>query len=356
MSVQGSRLPSGNILNVLLIGGVVVVAIIALSSLLKSASGLSLFGGGTGDKGGQTSDSSSELGRLQAEFDRAISEANRLESEASRAETEGRRGDAEQLRADAELIRAEAEKLRAENDKLAIELAGKAETLDVDVTIGGESEDSQKEKAGKEAGDEAGKIPESEETDSGQTVTDEAPDTMVKGTEPDTEITVGRDEIEEAIDKATNAKTRGQQRFRKESFFASGSESQIIVETDPRTGARITGGGTAGQPARFTIFETKPVTLSDVLRQNPEFTASQARDFLSKQGTFQTPEEQKAFEEFDFGTNLGRGIKASSTIVRGATTEEAKETEALKAEETLRRIQAGETVVAPKPKRPKRRF
>jgi len=350
LSLQSGGSGGSSILNIAIIGGVVVIAIIALTGLLKSASGI--FGTG-GDKGGQTSDSTSELARSQAEQSRAETEAGRLEEEADRAETEGRRADAEELRAQAEIVRAEAERLRAENDKLAIELADKAGTLSTNVQIGDESDDSQMEKTGAETANEVSEETGAtgpDQTASGQTGATSEPDTSVKGTKPDVEVSVGRDEIEEAIEKAQSGKTRGQQRFKKSSFFSSGSGQQIIVETDPVTGATITGGGTTGKKqARFTIFETKPQTLSDVLRIHPEFTASQARNFLSSQGVFSTDPrvqevQKKKFKAFDFGTNTGRGLSTSKTVVRGATTQEALKAEELRAQETLRKILVGEQI------------
>jgi len=341
-------LPSGNALNFVIIGGVVIIAIIAITRGLQSVSGLSLFGNGDKEEKTQTSDSTAELGRLEAELQRALAEAKRLESEADRADSEGRRGDAEQFRALAEQTRAEAELLRAQNDKLAIELSAKAGTLDANVIIG--DEESRTKDASTTTQDEAN-AQEITQTPSGQNETDIAPDTEVQGKDPDVEIVVASDDaIAEAIEKASNAKTRGALRFNRTSFFDFGASEQIIVESSPDI--NILGGGSAGKPASFTIREIAPRTLSDVIKLHPEFSASQARDFLAKRGVQSTDPrvqevQQKKFDAFDFGTSTGSGFASTKELSKefgGRVTQSAIELERLRAEEKLKQILSSENI------------
>ncbi len=321
----------------------------------------------------QISDELARQGELDAQKQKNNAEILRLEELATRADQDASFQKAEELRQQKSLVEAENALLITQIESFNLKIAQKERERNRDITTNTETT-TDKQDATTKSQDAVNKIPR-EETDSGQTVTDKEPDTTVKGSQPDIEVSVGRDEIEEAIDKATNAKTRGQLRFGKQSFFSSGSGSQITVEADPSV--TITGGGTAGdKPAKFTIFETKPMNLSDVLRIHPEFSASQARDFLSKQGIFSTDPRvaeirKRKFEEFDFRSSTGSGQKIE-TVLKGGETKEQVEAlgldprprvsqeqlraEELRSEETLKKIGAGESITAPKPKFQKRVF
>ncbi len=146
----------------------------------------------------------------------------------------------------------------------------------------------------------------------------------------------------------------------------------MIVVTDPKTkGVNITGGGSATKGTKFKINPKEPKTLSDVLEIHPEFSASQARDFLNKSGTFASEQDKKAFEKFDFGTNTGSGQKVpttnkggesvSTSNARTRVSQTTRELEIAKAEEKVKQILASRQIQNTnnsnkKAKKPKRVF
>jgi len=182
------------------------------------------------------------------------------------------------------------------------------------------------------------------ETPSGQTETVDAPNTIVADSK---EQVISVDVNKEVIDKISNRNTRP-----RSSFFSEGSAEQVIVMTDPKTNAKITGAGSTNKKTVGVIRSTKPKTLSDVLKIFPNFSASQARDFLNRSGTFATEQDRKAFEEFDFRTNTGGGQKVPTTNIGGESvstpnartrvSKTTRELEIAKAEEKLKQILASQ--------------
>jgi len=326
-----------SIIKLALFGIVGIIGIIVATRAIQSIGNFQLFPDANADDGKQlnTSDSEAQLGKVQAELQRADAETIRATVSADRAEAEGKRGDAEALRAIAEQSRANAEILRAENDRLSIELSAKAGTLTTNTIIGQESDnfDARKE-ASKESGDSDAENPELTDTESasGQTDLDQAPNTDIKGSDTTVEISVENDSEDAVIKAISSRKSRP-----RSSFFSRGSTSQVVVTSD-RPDVKITGAGSALEGTQAFIFDKPLRNLSDVLKKFPNKTASQARDFLSRQGTFQNKEAEKSFKAFDFGTNTGNAIRPDSEVIKGSVTKTALEREEIRANKRLEAI------------------
>jgi len=307
---------SSGIMKIALTGGIILVGVIALSQVAKGFKGLNLFGTANADsgQGGQQVDQATQLQKAEAETTRANAEISRTDAEIIRAEAEGRTAEAEFLRAQAEILRAEAEKGRDFTERL------KNEQLSIQngATLDG-SEQTQKEKVVLETQQEVQQI-EKQQVET-QNFQQSKPAEIIKTANeiqnnPATIQTIDntRDSTLTAIETINKKRRSG----RNSTFFSNGSTSQINVVSQSDRPVTITGGGSSSKNgADFTIRDTPLRTLSDVLKKFPNFTASQARDFLSRQGTHSTDQavnkvQKNKFNSFDFGVNTGSGSRGTN--------------------------------------------
>lgn len=369
--------------NVLKIGALIAVGIIGLivaTSAIKGVKNFDIgkalgFGGGEENKtaqdngansqGGNTSDAEAQLARAETERIKAEATYKRALDEADRAEAEGRRADAENLRANAEILRAEAEKSRAYNDRLAIEAGFNPFSTDQvqepttkkqQVTIDTQTiQDITKTGNTKSPDLLAGYVELVRTTGKNKGATikirpDEVNTWLARGgfalpqdanivktdisaTKPQY-VGVSYEQTPEQKAVATiNAKKSGN----KSTFFSDGSRTQItVVSNEPSV--KILGGGGTDKGTQFSIQEKAPTTLSDVLKSHPEFTSSQARDYLSRLGTFDTEYAKQQFLSKDFGTNTGSGQKIPTVNKGGSTTSQSGERP--RASQTARELEA----------------
>ena len=320
--------------------GILAVALIAgiaiFNKLSKDVSDNPLLAGlfGIANAEEQTSDSqTSDKTAQQSQNSQKISEMDaeilRLNEESLRLESEGAFNRAKEFSAKATALWNEKLVIEAESQKLALEIQAKNSTVDSKIVIGDTSTSDPKKETSVTTQEE---IQTSPETSSGQTDTTKAPDTDIKGSDTTVEISV-EDDSEDAVIKAISTR-RSRPRS---SFFSRGSTSQVVVTSD-RPDVKITGAGSALEGTQAFIFDTPLRNLSDVLKKFPKMTASQARDFLSRQGTFQNKEAEIAFKAFDFGTNTGNALRPDSEVIKGSVTRTALERQEARAKKKLEAI------------------